>query len=79
MKAHSNKIERIKLELKEFQVKMLDMCDGSEQVKTSYKPVSNRFQTGSKPVFDQHDLVLILFEILRSQFLPELKKIMFPF
>ena len=60
MKAHSNKIERIKLELKEFQVKMLDMCDGSEQVKTSYKPVSNRFQTksnwfqpSSKPVLNQ--------------------------
>ena len=53
MKAHSNKIERIKLELKEFQVKMLDMCDGSEQVKTSYKPVTNQFQTGFKLVLNQ--------------------------
>ena len=32
LNGHSNKIKRIKRELKEFQVKMLDLCDGSEQV-----------------------------------------------
>ncbi len=33
LNAHSNKIKRIKRELKEFQVKMLDLCDGSEEVR----------------------------------------------
>jgi len=35
--AHSNKIKRIKRGLKEFQIQMLSLCDGSEQVKVLCK------------------------------------------
>lgn len=33
LNAHSNKIKRIKRGLKDFQIRMLNLCDGSDQVK----------------------------------------------